>query len=1178
MENNVVDWTPVSKENSVTSAEHPRGQKIIARSKRNIFLAVMASALIFIFNGSVASARGIDYVDLGDQASEQAHNLRVNGESKVTENEEVRGTAGRHLLPPPEGYMDEENNKLWGGSIFITMEVDPEKRNYFTARFWGDELKKRSGRLVLLADGKLLTQTGTGSFEPINKTNHRSSDTPFPGRFYYSTTPLPLDLTEGRETVELEIRHFGRFYRYNAGTLKRDGLYRPIDSPSRNIYKAYTHTDAFFQPPAQEKQGEAPPMPERLDEEEFKKKKEAFGNRIRKQFVQRVEKEIQKLQEGKSFNSNLLLEVYDIKWLPFYQDERIADNAGRFAQKLDERIIAHMEAGNFNKEKGGPAKGLARIFLNLNEVMKDVGIQDQYGRFLDKTVEFDGEEMKRRDLYADAFVKAQKAGLSGRRHFTNQANWADGKVYPSNRALRILDADRAMPEHLARRIVLEMIGLKPYSGKWVNGGSPEREPPEGALERASWTLYTEKGLSREKGYVGPYGEMQGTVAEPAQYFDHDPEMQQKILDQAQQVLQARMPFRKPYWREDYLDVFNEQVIGCRHSLYPGKGGHSDGYVRLPDVGKMHGGELALQLTHRLALEGRLFDKDFDGLDALRGWHYYQQGLDQLDTVPPAMELPVEGDNFVWTDEQNAVVAFKHGDAYAWVNFMFGQPHKIGINDVTRIHYTTPEIDRLATVRTSHKLLDKNKAGDFVLSPQAQYHDRTGPFATIPGLELYWAGEKWPMAKGLDGMADFYEGQYGEYYIALNTTADHTFTFQVPEEAPAKTYDIASGDVRDIRGDIEVPPRTTYVVTFDPTHAQLSLDWRGYVVAGEGTTIRAQLENIRSRTLQDVGGTLAVPDGWKTTLQRVEGLGENHTLAGNQTATVVWTVRPPEDATIEDYSISTTAEFDPGEDWGGTTSTTAEDHVEWTGTVRPDPDPNALLVAGTQADLEFTLQPGFPIRDMSLVPSDDTQGWDIQPAGDNPDSIEPGTKATLAWMVTPPADAEGEHSLSLSYVRGTDGQTVRDEPPLTATVVGAGENIAPFGSPFASSTHGRHSLHNMINGETSGNWGSANGWNDATRGEFPDWVGVEFDNPVPIDRVDVWTRHGNEKLSDFDIQVFRDGEFQTVASVDDNTDKHVVSRFDEVTTDKVRVFVRDAWGYSRVLELQVFNEVVGTKKR
>lgn len=113
---------------------------------------------------------------------------------------------------------------------------------------------------------------------------------------------------------------------------------------------------------------------------------------------------------------------------------------------------------------------------------------------------------------------------------------------------------------------------------------------------------------------------------------------------------------------------------------------------------------------------------------------------------------------------------------------------------------------------------------------------------------------------------------------------------------------------------------------------------------------------------------------------------------------------------------------------------------------------------------------------------------------------------------------------------------------------------------------------------SGHWGTTTGWNDATKGTFPDWLQVTFDQPVPVGRVDLYTldsakypanRYG---LSAWDVELQVDGAWQTVAQVRDNTVGKVSSTFATQTATALRVLTlasNEGVTYSRVVELEAY---------
>lgn len=113
---------------------------------------------------------------------------------------------------------------------------------------------------------------------------------------------------------------------------------------------------------------------------------------------------------------------------------------------------------------------------------------------------------------------------------------------------------------------------------------------------------------------------------------------------------------------------------------------------------------------------------------------------------------------------------------------------------------------------------------------------------------------------------------------------------------------------------------------------------------------------------------------------------------------------------------------------------------------------------------------------------------------------------------------------------------------------------------------------------SAHWGSTTGWNDATKGSFPDWLQVTFDQPVQVGRVDLYTldsakypaaRYG---LSAWDVELQVGGVWQTVAQVRDNTAGEVGSAFAAQTATALRVVTlasNEGLTYSRVVELEAY---------
>ncbi|MET8982810.1 Tat pathway signal sequence domain protein [Streptomyces sp. NPDC004539] len=198
-----------------------------------------------------AACKPLDIVVLGDTASETAHRLTATLSDTVTGG---LGQSARVLNPTdPAGY--------WGGTLKFDVAVSPAGTTYVTVRLWGDDYDKTSQqaasgtnmwRLQLFCDGLQVGHQDEGAVDSLDilDTSPRT-----PGRFFFHTLPLPERLTRGKRKVTLEIRAMGRIWSYGQNA---DQLYYKMTTPSRGIYRIYTHTEPYFVAPRGEVQGPAP--------------------------------------------------------------------------------------------------------------------------------------------------------------------------------------------------------------------------------------------------------------------------------------------------------------------------------------------------------------------------------------------------------------------------------------------------------------------------------------------------------------------------------------------------------------------------------------------------------------------------------------------------------------------------------------------------------------------------------------------------------------------------------------------------------------------------------------------------------------------------------------------------------------------------------------------------------
>ncbi|WP_328330431.1 discoidin domain-containing protein [Kribbella sp. NBC_00382] len=143
------------------------------------------------------------------------------------------------------------------------------------------------------------------------------------------------------------------------------------------------------------------------------------------------------------------------------------------------------------------------------------------------------------------------------------------------------------------------------------------------------------------------------------------------------------------------------------------------------------------------------------------------------------------------------------------------------------------------------------------------------------------------------------------------------------------------------------------------------------------------------------------------------------------------------------------------------------------------------------------------------------------------------------------------------------------------------NLARYVPVTASSEHlPVYPACGAVDGDRdSEHWAKGTGWNDATKGTFPDWLQVTFDQPQTVGRVDLYTLNSKQYpaarygLKDWDVQVQVNGAWQTVAEVRGNTAPLVSSTFTPVIATAVRVLVlasNEGPTYSRIVELEAYS--------
>lgn len=734
----------------------------------------------------------IDSITFGDNPSEQSHAF------KGEKSELLRGgldEPARRLLPGGEFAWQ-------GGSLEWTMKVDPQKQNYLTVKLWGSDKGHDAGRLMLFANGLQVGYRHESDYDVLNTCEDEAQA---PGRFLYVTLPLPPKLTQGKTSIDLKIQSLGPiwFYGENFARYQKD-----LTQPTRGIYQACTHTAPRFVPATTEKQGKVPNAPLRpsAGPEVIAKSKEVVISRLAGMLAN---KGIPGNLKSRSADLLLLSEAYQTRWTPAYQDRRAIDRIIRIGDAL---------AADFAKDR----KFIDAEWIGTGALGQAIALTwpDIRPR-LDEMLPAGAGLIRRGDAWAPMLRYSVDYWRSHRRSYTNQSMIVDAGIYSANRALELIDPGGALPEQRTLDFLYQSTGAKPWLGSDTpDGGS---EAPYGKNHH----LISRKGLSRELGYVGSYGETILPFTRDMAVLTGDP----ILREQARKMQHARLVFRYPTVDADGFRCMKlVSEIDNRTAHYP----HPGSAYNAPAVREAWWMETAALLSDDPVIvgaaqqsveEGQYFNhiqsrlKDADVLGMMLNVGNWEK-VSKLPKSSKRLPMTPGQPDFAFSDEENGVLAFKQGDTLMFVNLYYRAER--AVNRVARVFELTPDITRIATVRTGAEVIGNGETYE-----RPDWIDRIrNKGINPPGQTIHqaWAGEKMPISKRPDdakspeygdwgpfvGKAAFYSLHYGRHLIGMNTTEDRTYTLQVPTGA-GKTRDLVSGNLIESGKQAQVPPLTTVIL-------------------------------------------------------------------------------------------------------------------------------------------------------------------------------------------------------------------------------------------------------------------------------------------------------------------------------------------------------------------------------
>ncbi|MDO4571655.1 MAG: hypothetical protein Q4D38_14835 [Planctomycetia bacterium] len=772
-----------------------------------IFPLIVFSASLVAAESPGAESLVWDRIYFGDAHSEALHDVR----SAPWASDTTTGGLGepcRRILPP--------ENPTWTtkDSLVFTIKVHPERVNYLTFKFWGGDVPRN--HLILYIDGKQLGYRHLGDYDILA---HPEKDAPCPGQFYFVTTALPESVTSGKESLTFEIRMTGWIWRYGQNF---EIFQREIEGPSHGIYAAYTHAAPFFEPTGEKEGAMVRNPPTRT----------APGEEVLVEVKKRVDRELVRILRLTRATTQQEIEFFargvETKWTSVYQNSRLVE---MLVESFDAFVEAWRQnpqvATNDPRQYNGDWFGVAPLAEALCIAHRKEG--ESLQKLMDAPLTLpDGTPSTRRHVWGDLLSASLQFLTTHRRPYTNQTMIIDWNIYRVNQALRVVDASRALPEDHARRYLYESLGLAPWLGSETSDG-PEKPMGE------SYRVFSPKGLSRELGYVGNYGEILDWAC-LIYAACPDEEIRRQII----RLESARSWFRVPSVDAEgnramrLLQSIGWRDVGiCGSVLYASRTGKEGDALAVSCVTRtpeslaaakqmLRDNQYFLQVQKLLGEGGlrvsNVLLKIPEQYDFIKS---ELAALEHSDSQPPrGLPTSVGSPDFVFSDETTGVVALKNGDELLYVSLYWRA--NFGINFLSKIHYITPERQQVAVVRNRTEF---SPGGcEYVRENRTNFAFRPDYGIHYPEkIDSLHAGERLPIARVPESIVDFrpgresvyagfgsfYELHFGKYFIVMNTTSDQTFATDLPQPG----QDLATG-TRSPRTRVEIPPQTTRVWVLD----------------------------------------------------------------------------------------------------------------------------------------------------------------------------------------------------------------------------------------------------------------------------------------------------------------------------------------------------------------------------
>jgi hypothetical protein len=782
------------------------------------------------------AGENIDTVIFGDPQSEAEHKLDAHFPPPTTVSQKYDNPpASEPSDSPPSDVIDGAQGlkarrllfrtpvaDINGGEITLTMKVDPFHQNYFSTKFWGSD--SNPGLMIIYCNGFEI-----GARHGVEETGLSfmlNNGAWFPGRFLYRTVRLPLYQTYGKTTTEVTLRWTGNLNYYDNRSYTR---YQALANvPSQPLYAAYTHVGSYVDTEG-EVQASVPPPPIRHDP--GPEAIEDYRKQVNGEIHDRLAKDdfVSRGANNSPGDAQFLAQCYTLPWTTAYQKTDVAE---QILKNGDFLTKGYSEKGQIPGEGFGSGAG------PWGWAVKTVwpAIQDR----MDETVDFGGSLGSIRR--GDGWGKMLRASIDNQRFdrkmIFNQETDGDFQLYMANCGLELVDPALALTEAEALRYVKEGMGIQPWAGNDQPDQPGNPRPIKGTYPNGpNWYTSTSRGTLKDGSYMptGDYGE-QGEYSYNMALITGDAEVRARAV----QIEKARLPFRFPSVDGDGFKVMTvSEPIGSRNKGLPGH----DAYLNRASGAIFVANEDIPEFTgvfQEMLDDGQLYK--FATSQSYRG-HYnfgaympdnFKKAMQKLEAMkqsgvsPQQYYLPMADGmpDFAWGDEDNMVVAAKHGDER-----LFAALARDFVNGSAIVFEVTPQIAHIGEVQeddvqfvSSGEFKVPNgfvEQWDWAQPPDNDIHpnamkDRRQPIAVRPDmtdvpLKSYHNQD--------GGRARSYTFRYGHFLVGMNMDARYNkLSYRVKTPADfASGIDLVSG--KTLKSPVVIPPGTTVVFylpdTFSP---------------------------------------------------------------------------------------------------------------------------------------------------------------------------------------------------------------------------------------------------------------------------------------------------------------------------------------------------------------------------